>query len=411
MYPPHHLGGYELHCRDSVDRWRAAGHDVLVLTSDLRLPGVAVDDDDLVRRRLRIAFDGVDVVRPSVIGAWRAERRNQAGLRDALEAFRPDVVSAWHMGAMSVGLLSTVIERELPLVLVVCDLWPTYAHRMDRWSAGLARRPRLARVVRLVSGLPTSRPDLSRGATAYFTTRYLQERCAERGDLRPEHTVVFTGGLNLAEFPLRRHDVTAWRDRLLCVGRIEERKGVDVAVRALADLPGASLDILGRADPAHLDTLRALASELGVDARVRYGFADRSELRDRYASADAFLFPVRWEEPFGLVPLEAMACGTPVIATGTGGSGEFLLDEVNCLLVPPGDPRALASAVRRLAADPELRVSLVGAGAATAEELSIDRMASVLLQWHEAAAARYASGEPPSHPPLAERLLARGVAR
>ncbi len=50
------------------------------------------------------------------------------------------------------------------------------------------------------------------------------------------------------------------------------------------------------------------------------------------AAADALLFPVQWEEPWGLVPLEAMASGTPVVATGTGGSGEYLRDGDNCLV-------------------------------------------------------------------------------
>jgi glycosyltransferase involved in cell wall biosynthesis len=77
-----------------------------------------------------------------------------------------------------------------------------------------------------------------------------------------------------------------------------------------------------------------------------------------YRDADAVLFPVRWQEPFGLVPLEAMACGTPVVATGTGGSAEYLVDEGNALMVAPDDPAALARAVRRMASDPALRARL-----------------------------------------------------
>jgi glycogen synthase len=411
MYPPHHLGGYELHCRDAVDRWRAAGHDVLVLTSTFRVDGVPPQPDEAgVRRELRIAFDGVTVTRPSVAAAFATERKNQRALRDAIEAFRPDVVSAWHMGAMSMGLLTTVIEGELPLVIVVCDVWPTYAHKIDRWSSGFARRPRLAKVVRRLTGLPTAAPDLSGRAVAYFATEYLRRAIVERGDLVPQRSVVFTGGLNLDEFPPVAPGDRPWRNKLLCAGRIEERKGVRVAVRALASLPEATLDILGRADPGYLDELQAEIRAHGLEDRVRFGWADRTELHARYADADVFLFPVLWDEPFGLVPLEAMAGGTPVIATGTGGSAEFLLHEVNCLLVPRDDPDALASAVRRLAADPDLRHRLVAAGTATAQELSVDRMASVLLEWHVAASERFASGEPAPHPPLVQRLADRGVA-
>src|SRR5207237_9395128 len=112
----------------------------------------------------------------------------------------------------------------------------------------------------------------------------------------------------------------------------------------------------------------------------------RHGLAARCAEADALLFPVLWDEPFGLVPIEAMACATPVIATGTGGSAEFLEHEANCLLVPRGDARALAAAVQRLAGDHELRTHIVAGGLRTASELTIDKMADALEAWHKATA-------------------------
>jgi SAM-dependent methyltransferase len=128
--------------------------------------------------------------------------------------------------------------------------------------------------------------------------------------------------------------------------------------------------------------------------RVTFGEVDRQGLRAHYEAADVVVFPVEWEEPFGLVPLEAMASGTPVVATGLGGSGEFLVDGYNCLLVPPGRPEQLAAAVRRLAGDPELRYRLRQGGEATAAELTVDRLAAVLEEWHRAAAERFANGRP-----------------
>jgi glycosyltransferase involved in cell wall biosynthesis len=92
----------------------------------------------------------------------------------------------------------------------------------------------------------------------------------------------------------------------------------------------------------------------------------RAELPDVYEAADVVLFPVRWEEPWGLVPLEAMALGRPVIATGRGGSGEYLRDGENALIMPAQDPAAMADAVRRLASDPELGGRLRAGGAGTA---------------------------------------------
>jgi glycosyltransferase involved in cell wall biosynthesis len=78
------------------------------------------------------------------------------------------------------------------------------------------------------------------------------------------------------------------------------------------------------------------------------------------------VFPVRWQEPWGLVPLEAMARGRPVVATGRGGSAEYLRDGENCVLFEADDPAALAAAVRRLASDSQLRIRLREDGLATA---------------------------------------------
>jgi glycosyltransferase involved in cell wall biosynthesis len=93
----------------------------------------------------------------------------------------------------------------------------------------------------------------------------------------------------------------------------------------------------------------------------------RRELHEAYGWADAVVFPVIWDEPWGLVPLEAMARGTPVVATGAGGSAEYLRDGDNCVLFQRGEARALAAALVRLGGDDVLRARLREHGLATAE--------------------------------------------
>jgi glycosyltransferase involved in cell wall biosynthesis len=141
---------------------------------------------------------------------------------------------------------------------------------------------------------------------------------------------------------------------------------VAFAIEALTALPDeATLVIAGGGDAEHQAELRALTDRLGLQQRVTF----RGPVDDTaavYAQADALVFPVTWDEPFGLVPLEAMASGRPVVATGTGGSGEYLRDGENSLLVTPGDAGAIAGAVRRLADDEPLRAQLVTAGLETA---------------------------------------------
>jgi glycosyltransferase involved in cell wall biosynthesis len=177
-----------------------------------------------------------------------------------------------------------------------------------------------------------------------------------------------------------------WSGRLLYAGRIDERKGIGVAIEALARLGGMSLRVVGGGDAAEAARLRALAQRLGVavefDAPV-----PRDALPAVYADADAVVFPVTWFEPFGLVPLEAMAVGRPVLATGRGGSGDYLRDGENALLHEAGDAAALAATVERLAGDPALRGRLRAGGLATARRLTEARWLGAVVREHERLAA------------------------
>jgi len=402
MYPPHAYGGYELSCRDVVERWKSTGHEVLVLTSDVRLGAMLeapAEEGRNVRRELRLYWQDHVILRPSPGRRFAIERSNRRRLEDALSELRPDVVSAWAMGAMSMGLLSTLGQKAVPLVSVICDEWPVYGPAVDGWLRPMTRHPRAAGVVRLLTGLPTSPPALDKLGPSCFVSEHVRRVCRERSRWSfPESTVVYSG-IEAAEFRQRAAD-PEWSWRLLYVGRIDPRKGIDTAVRALAGLPTeATLEICGRGDDRHVEELHRLVRELGLEGRVSFTSSERSELSERYAAADVVVFPPVWEEPFGLVPLEAMACGTPVVAAPSGGAAEFLVDSGNCLTFPPGDPSALVTSLLRLAGDPALRRRLVEAGRITASQLDVDHLAEVLEAWHLYAAGLSGSNRPPDRLP------------
>jgi glycosyltransferase involved in cell wall biosynthesis len=163
------------------------------------------------------------------------------------------------------------------------------------------------------------------------------------------------------------------RPRLLSLGRMVERKGVDTVIRALADLPDVELLIAGGPPPAELSDdpearrLSALTDELGVGDRVELlGSVDHEGVPALIRSADAVV-TTPWYEPFGIVPLEAMSCGRPVIGSAVGGLLDSVADRETGLLVPPRNPSAVADAVRRLLADETLRRRLGRAGRRRAE--------------------------------------------
>ena len=132
--------------------------------------------------------------------------------------------------------------------------------------------------------------------------------------------------------------------------------------------------------------MRRRAAALGLEDRVRLlpGCGQRA-LATRYRAADAVLFPSSWPEPWGLVPLEAMACGVPVVASGTGGSADYLRPGENALVTGPDDPGATAAAVRRLAASPALRRRLTEGGRATAAAHPPERAHAAVRRALEAA--------------------------
>jgi glycosyltransferase involved in cell wall biosynthesis len=366
MYPPHYLGGHELVWRGANAHLRAAGHEVRVLATDYRLPGLdpASEDEPGVHRELRWYWRDHAFPRLSPPQRLALERYNARVLARHLGELRPDAVCWWSLGGMSLSLVERVRRAGLPGVGVVGDDWMLYGPEVDAWTRMLARRPRLAPLAERLTGVP-ARPDPGRAGRWIFVSDFLRRRARERFDL-PD-TAVAHPGIDPQLF--RPAPARPWGWRLLYAGRIDPRKGIDLALRALRELPDeATLAIVGAGDEAHLAELHALSRELGMESRVRFARHPREELPHEYASADVLVFPALWEEPWGLVPLEAMAVGTPVVATRRGGSAEYLEDDRNCLVFEPdGGPAALAAAVRRLAGDEALRARLRDGGLETAE--------------------------------------------
>ncbi|MFI5973324.1 glycosyltransferase [Streptomyces sp. NPDC051452] len=156
------------------------------------------------------------------------------------------------------------------------------------------------------------------------------------------------------------------RRRLLTVGRLVPRKGFDHAIRALAGVPDAELLIAGGPE-AHLlgsepeaARLHRIAGEYGVSDRVTLlGGVGRARMPRLMSQADLVL-SLPLYEPFGIVPLEAMACATPVVATAVGGQLDTVVDGTTGVLVPADHDYDLGAVVRSLLADPD-RLARYGA--------------------------------------------------
>jgi glycosyltransferase involved in cell wall biosynthesis len=187
---------------------------------------------------------------------------------------------------------------------------------------------------------------------------------------------------------------TPGRHRLVAIGRLVERKGIDDIIGAVAQVPDCELIIAGGPDIEQLtsdnDAVRLIERARRADVADRVhlvGRLDRNAVPCLLRSADLAVC-VPWYEPFGIVPVEAMSCGVPVVASHVGGLSDTVVDGVTGVHVPPRQPRHLARILRELLADQARRAAMGQAGRARAmERYQWKRVAEDTVSAYEAAGA------------------------
>lgn len=264
--------------------------------------------------------------------------------------------------------VAAVLAREAPRRIEV--------HNKPQLAALLARRFPQASTALFLHNDPTGMPGartaqararLARALDVIAVSAFVAGRWGAPCQVLPN-------AIDLAALPPPR----AADERLplfLFAGRVVADKGADVfvdaAAAALPGLPGWSATMIGadRFGPDSPETpfLRALRPRAEAACVRMAGYAPRAAVLAAMAEAAVTVVPSRWPEPFGLVALEAMACGSALIATREGGLPEVAGEAA--LYVPAGDPAALAEAMRMLAADPGRRARLAAAGRARAVTL------------------------------------------
>ncbi len=214
---------------------------------------------------------------------------------------------------------------------------------------------------------------LRRAEHAFFPSRYLRDFALGWGML-PGRTSVLPNPAPLLPELGPREDLRARfgmsGPTLVLAGRLTAAKAVSVALDAIQRVPAVSLIVAG--DGPERATLEREGESRGLGGRVRFaGGLPRDEVLRLFHAADAALLTSAWEN-FPHAVVEALAAGTPVIATAVGGVPEVLRDGVNGLLVPAGDPAAVAAAIERLLGDEQLRVRLRASAAASVAEHAPD---------------------------------------
>ncbi len=365
-YPPA-LGGVERHVERLAFELERSGSRVEIATTDL------------IRDRPFERYAPGSLADPPSVHRWRAYR----------------LIEAPHgLGIVGPGLAAEVLRSKADIVhLHAFGYFPT-------WLGSLARIRGRAGVVitpHADEGTGTPRSRTYAQAVARLTVRWADRVIAltlrEAGYLAhlgvdPERVAVIPNGIDLAEFRSQEPPARGPAIRILYVGRIYPvQKGLDVLVEAVARLPRSvpvEVRIVGQ-DWGATATLREQARSLGVLERIEFvGAVPRSDLLEAYRWADLLVVPSRFE-PFGIVLLEGMASGLPIVASRVGGIPEVVEEDGNALLVPPGDPGALAAALERLASDEELRARFAARGRELVEKFDWPRLVPQFLSVFSAA--------------------------
>jgi glycosyltransferase involved in cell wall biosynthesis len=343
-------GGAEIHLFELFSRLAARGHQVELVCSGF--PGASPVE----------SVDGITVRRHGDRHSFALVGR--AAIRAALEGMAPDVL------VDDINKLPLLTPRltDRPVYAIVPHLFGSTAFREVSWP-----------MAALVWTAERAIPRVYRRAWFHAISDSTRDDLVVRG-VPPERIAIVYPGVDAARYTPDAAVARADPPRFVYLGRLKRYKGVDTLIEAMARVrrvrPDLSLDIAGSGDDrARLETL---ARRLGVHDGVRFrGFVDEASKVALLREAVANVFPSP-KEGWGITVMEAAACGTPSLASDAPGLRDSVQDGVTGLLVPHGDPAALADAMLRLAGDPGLVARLGGAARRHAERLTWDGAASTV---------------------------------
>jgi glycosyltransferase involved in cell wall biosynthesis len=350
IWPPD-VGGPASHAPELAAFLLGRGHAVEVVTTAGAAPAKQAYE---VRWVDRAAPAGV---RHARVAAWIRER-----------ATHSDVVYATSM--LGRAVLGATLARRPVVAKLVADEAYERARRWGLFDGDLDAFQRFGGGLRVQLLRQARDRALRRVSHLICPSGYLAALAVDWGVPRERVTVLPNAAPPLPSLPDRdeaRAALGVHGPMLAFAGRVTRQKSLGVALDALAQVEDVSLLIAG--DGPDLAEVRRRVVELGLDGRVRFlGSLGRNDVLTLFRAADASLLTSSWEN-FPHTVVEALAVGTPVIATRVGGVPELVRDHENGLLVAAGDTEALADAISRLVRDAGLRDRLASEATRTVEPL------------------------------------------
>jgi glycosyltransferase involved in cell wall biosynthesis len=329
------------------------------------------------------------------------DEEDDAGLLERVPAFsgplqsrfrreRPDVVHAlrWTSG---LAALAAARDLGIPVVQEFSSLGVTELRERAERRDGVKADGASAARIRL-------EPAIGRSASAVVATNSAELSDLANLGVHRSSIRVIPWGVDTDTFtPVGPAAERNGRPRLLTVSDLKDRAALETLLRALTRVPGAELLVVGGPDRAELSTddayvgLAGFAGALGISDRVLFtGKMEHFLMPALLRSADLVVSTCQYE-PSGTTSLQAMACGTPVIAPPLGGHADAVVDGTTGILIPPGRPALLAQRIRQLLAHPMLMEAYgVAAADRATSRYSWDRIAGETLAVYDKVTARAA---------------------
>lgn len=370
-FPPYFRGGFEISasiiCRSLVDR----GHEVDVLTTQDPPSEGDRSDKFAVYRILedRHGIEGIKRYHPRLHGwaAVNAEFRNgpinRRILSDFLEGRSYDVAILFNLYRVGTSLAHTLAVRRIPTLWSFGDYW-----HIDRRKVGTSGR--LARANRNIWSKAVVASELNVPYEyATFNSEFLRQRYDREGIRAKESWVVHRSCPR--QEVLLPYSFSQRKQSFVVTSQIERHKGIHIVLDAAAILSTKStkqhwtVDIFGSGNSSYLAELTAFVDSNSLGDRIAFhGKMPHSKVLDAVKSSLALVHPAIWDEPFGRVAIEAMACNTPLISADTGAIFE-IVDMTSALIYPKESATDLAEAMNAILTDEALGQRLSAAGLET----------------------------------------------
>jgi len=359
LYPPYYKGGHEIRCKEVSEGLSKKGHKVFVLTSRYGLTNKNINNN-IFRLLYYLSTDNIKrynkryiQIKTAILG-----RVNYFITRKVIKYIRIDLVYVGQLTGVSIFPIKAIQNKNIPIVY----------HQGNYFFIDLVRycileRNKIKKIYRkFIFGFDGK--DKFDFSYIIVVSNAVKQRYVEAGFPEDNISIIPPRGISLelaCNKGKKALNIVRKQLKLLYVGRITEEKGIHIAIESvgyLINILGTrelTLNIIGSGDREYIKKLNKLIKNLKLNEYIRFkGQIHYKLIIKEYDNNDVLLVPSVREEAFGLIILEAMSRGIPVIASNIGGIPEIIEDGRTGILVPPRNPIKMAKAIKKLIEDPSL---------------------------------------------------------